>query len=114
MEEEKKDELVRYRVKVVCEANQIVEFDVKKNAKMSYEKIYELARIKALLNNNNEWRIGDELRQEIIGNTIVNDGEPIDYLVAYMDDEENVEDNNHEALVEANNDEDFDYVEAEG
>lgn len=103
MEEEKKEELVRYRVKVVCEANQIVEFDVKKNTKISYEKIYELARIKAFLNNNNEWRIGDEIRQEIIGDTVVNDGEPIDYLVAYMDaDEPNVEDNN---------DEDLDYAE---
>lgn len=93
----------RYKVRVDFEASIIVEFDVSKNKHLSNEDIFNLARIKATMANQNEFAIGDEISQEILSKIEVDNGEPIEKM---LDDlglssrNENNEDDNDEVEAE--------------
>lgn len=74
----------RYKIKISYEASIVVDVDVSKGKDLTTDEIFELARCKALRANDSEFRIGDEIHQDVLSTTHVLNGNPMDDILEYI------------------------------
>lgn len=74
----------RYKIKISYEASIVVDVDVSKGKDLTTDEIFELARCKALRANDSEFRIGDEIHQDVLTTTHVLNGNPMDDILEYI------------------------------
>lgn len=86
-----KTNCIRNTVKIVYEATIVVDVDLAPGTHCSIDEIYDLARHKALMCNKNEFRIGDEINQDIVCKTEVI-ATPMNDLLEFLSTNRNDED----------------------
>ena len=87
----------RYKVSINYEAKLVVDVDIDKNKELTSDEIFTLARWKALTVNDSEFRIGDEVNQDILSSSIVPNGKPMDDVLEFIKQNsmEGLNDNNN-------------------
>lgn len=79
----------RITVRLVYESSIITTIDISDGKEYSMDDIYQIARDKVLFAKKNQFKIGDEVSQEVIRTQVVEDGQPMDEVLSKIENERN-------------------------